>query len=68
MQGLHSMGEAYKAIIIDIYTQMDMPAVCTAAMEEYYAKAMASLAKINKSEEDKAPFVEFAQKLMGRID
>ena len=56
------------ATIIDIYTQMEMPAVCNEAMEEYYAKAMASLAKINKTDEEKAPFVEFAKNLMGRID
>jgi geranylgeranyl diphosphate synthase type II len=61
-------GEEKIATIIDIYTQMDMPAVCTEAMEEYYAKAMNSLAKIDKSDVEKAPFVAFAQKLMGRID
>ena len=37
-------------------------------MEEYYAKDMASLAKINKTDEEKAPFVAFAKNLMGRID
>lgn len=61
-------GEEKIATIIDIYTQMEMPQVCTEAMEEYYAKAMASLAKINKADEEKAPFVEFAKQLMGRID
>jgi hypothetical protein len=29
---------------------------------------MASLAKINKSDSEKAPFIEFAKQLMGRID
>jgi hypothetical protein len=29
---------------------------------------MATLAKINKTDEEKAPFVEFAKNLMGRID
>ena len=61
-------GEEKIATIIDIYTQMDMPTVCNEAMEEYYAKAMASLAKINKTDEEKASFVEFAKNLMGRID
>lgn len=52
--------------VIGIYNQLEMPSVCEAAMEEYYKKAMESLAKIDKSDEDKAPFVEFANKLMGR--
>ena len=56
------------ATIIDIYTQMDMPVVCAEAMEEYYAKAMTALANVNKTDEEKVPFVEFAKKLMGRID
>jgi hypothetical protein len=29
---------------------------------------MESLAKINKTDEEKAPFVHFAKQLMGRID
>jgi hypothetical protein len=47
---------------------MEMPKLCTEAMEEYYAKAMDALAKINKTDAEKAPFVEFAKQLMGRID
>jgi geranylgeranyl pyrophosphate synthase len=61
-------GEEKIATIIDIYTQMEMPTVCTEAMEEYYAKAMTALDKVNKTDEEKTPFVEFAKKLMGRID
>ena len=52
--------------IIDIYTQLEMPKMCEAAMNEFYDKAMASLARINKSDDDKAPFIAFAQKMMGR--
>ena len=61
-------GEEKIATIIDIYTQMEMPRVCNEAMEEYYAKAMDAIAKINKTDEEKAPFIEFAKQLMGRID
>ena len=61
-------GEEKIATIIDIYTQMEMPRVCNEAMEEYYAKAMDAIAKINKTDEEKAPFIAFAKQLMGRID
>lgn len=55
-------------IIISIYTNMNMPSVCDDAMNEYYDIAMSALKKINKSELEIAPFVEFAQQLMGRKD
>lgn len=56
------------AAITDIYTQMDMPKECETAMNEYFGKAMDALNRINKTEEEKAPFVEFARSLMGRTD
>lgn len=56
------------ATIIDIYTQMEMPKVCEAAMNEYFDKAMEALKRVNKTDEEKAPFVEFARNLMGRAD
>jgi geranylgeranyl pyrophosphate synthase len=61
-------GEEKIATIINIYTQMEMPKVCEEAMEEYYIKAMEAIAKINKTDDEKAPFINFAKQLMGRID
>lgn len=52
--------------IISIYTQLDMPKLCEEAMDEYFGKAMKSLSLIAKSDEEKAPFIAFAKKLMGR--
>ncbi|MBQ0008417.1 MAG: polyprenyl synthetase family protein [bacterium] len=52
--------------IISIYTQLDMPKLCEEAMDEYFRKAMKSLSLIAKSDEEKAPFIAFAKKLMGR--
>lgn len=54
--------------VIDIYTQMDMPSVCNEAIELYYQKSMDALDRIDKTAEAKRPFVELAQKLMGRND
>ncbi len=54
--------------IINIYTDLGMPAICDEAMNRYYDIAIAALKKINKSESEIAPFVEFAQQLMGRKD
>lgn len=52
--------------IISIYTQLDMPKLCEEAMDEYFGKAMKSLSLIAKSDEEKASFIAFAKKLMGR--
>ena len=55
------------AAVTAIYDNLNMPAVCTAAMEEYYNKAMDALARIkSRSDREIAPFVEFARNLMGR--
>jgi len=52
--------------IIDIYTQLHLPDRCREAMEEYYQKALESLAKVKKPEQDKKVFILFANNLMGR--
>ena len=54
--------------IIDIYNQLDMPKRCNEAINHYYKLSLESLDKINKSEEEKAPFVLLAKELMGRND
>ena len=60
------LAEEKISTVIDIYTQLNIPAMCQQAMNEYYNRAMESLAKIGKSDAEKAPFVEFANKMMGR--
>lgn len=56
------------AAVTDIYNKLNMPEVCSIAMEEYYNKAIDALSSINQSDDAKAPFIELAKKLMGRLD
>lgn len=52
--------------VIGIYNQLGLADKCHVAMQEYYKRALESLAKVKKSEADKKVFVQFANNLMGR--
>jgi len=52
--------------VISIYDQLGLADKCHVAMEEYYKRALESLAKVKKPENEKRVFVKFADSLMGR--
>ena len=52
--------------VIGIYNQLGLADKCHVAMQEYYKRALESLAKVKKPEADKKVFVQFASNLMGR--
>ncbi len=52
--------------VIGIYNQLGLADKCHVAMQEYYKRALESLAKVKKPEADKKVFVQFANNLMGR--
>ena len=54
--------------ITEIYNQLDLPHVCQGAMEHFYQKAISELDAITTHKNDKEPFIDLAEKLMGRND
>lgn len=57
--------EKVKAVT-EIYTRLGIDTMAKAKMEEYYAEALAALAKVSVPEEKKAPLREYAAKMMKR--
>lgn len=57
--------EKVKAVT-EIYTRLGIDTMAKAKMEEYYAEALAALAKVSVPEEKKAQLREYAAKMMKR--
>lgn len=57
--------EKVKAVT-EIYTRLGIDTMAKAKMEEYYAEALAALAKVSVPEEKKSPLREYAAKMMKR--
>lgn len=63
----HDMPNAEKiAAVTNIYNTLEIPALCTAAIEQFYSEAQQHLAQLQVDETKKALLWDFAQSLLGR--